>query len=83
MAREARDAKLDSIARGRVYPLKVFMDLTGWRQVAIKEARCAGLRVVYHANTALISGDDFNDWVLSSDRVTTRPYRSKRASASD
>jgi hypothetical protein len=66
---------LGFISRGESYPLKLFMELTGWGRIALKEARQAGLRVVYHANTAVISGDDFNDWVLSPDRVTKRPVR--------
>lgn len=67
-----------AISRGTVYPIRTFQSLMGWGTQALRTARLQGLRTVYHANMACISGDDFHDWIQSSSRVTNRGARGEK-----
>ena len=58
------------IERGSVYPLGTFLAITRMGRKGLREARATGLRVVYHARTAYVSGDDFADWLSKPDRRT-------------
>lgn len=61
-----------AIRRGETYTLQDFLRLTGMGQKGLRDARRDGLRVVIHGRTGYVSGDDFNDWILSPKRKTQR-----------
>jgi len=76
-ARKRTPPKSDSdtdapIRRGEVYPLRLFLKLTRMGSRGLRKAQDEGLRVVYQGRTAFVSGDDFVDWILKSERSTRR-----------
>lgn len=61
-----------AIERGKVYPLRLFLQITGMGSRGLRTAQKQGLRVVYQGRTAFVVGDDFADFCMSPRRVTER-----------
>jgi hypothetical protein len=51
------------IRAGVVYPLRVFMELTGMGRHAMRAARRNGLRVTYCGNRCYIRGESFREYL--------------------
>lgn len=61
----AATADLAPIERGVSYPLPLFMKRVGLGRHGLREARKAGLRVVYAHGHAFVTGDAWLDYLES------------------
>ena len=60
-------ALLCPIEPGKIYPLALFKQITGFGNHAMRTARKQGLRVRYLAGRAFVMGSDFLDYVNGLD----------------
>jgi hypothetical protein len=52
-----------AISEHEVYPINLFLALTGWSKGALQTARRAGLRVVVAGGRRFVRGRDFSDYL--------------------
>jgi hypothetical protein len=63
----ARD--LAPIVPDAMYPLRVFSRVAGWQDGALREARKAGLRVLYRHGRGFIFGADAIAYILENGKA--------------